>query len=899
MQSPFTIFRKHQKAAMAALTLMAMFAFVFLDQMTRNSGPRQASGGEIAVETNFGKLTQAEVRNLVYRRQRANSFVQAALFEAHPEYRNYPQQFLQQIVGNRMFNLGREDMNKDVVFGHLLRKEARRIGVVVDSTQIDEFIDTLTERKLSSTRFAEIVRELKTSPKELYSMLADELQAKLAIELSAPRDPEAPERLWKFYQQLNVRERVEAAAIPVKDFVSSVPEPSEQVVKDYFEQNKSRFDEIEKGELKPGFKQPRKIKLQYLKVRFEDAEAVVMKKKPVSDKDVEAFYAENKEKLYRFNPIPPIDKQHEPITPEFTPEPDKSERGKAKPESSEKDPADKPEDKKAADEKKPDDSPKTEDGPALKKEEGAKKEEAPGKDEKPASSPTEKEPAKDSQDKTEKPASDKQGRLPSKASVSLAASDVSSPALAALLIEEDQKVADEPKSASDPQPDAAKKEDPKETKPAPKEADADKPEKPATADAPKVAGEGAKSDAPKAVGKDEPAAKDGKPTDGKKPASASAKDKEPSKDKDASKEPGEAPAPPKYKPLDEELRNQIREELVRERALQEMRNRAEKAERAMSDLGLKFNNEIADITKLKPEEAKKLADDSRAALQTVAKQQGMTFEETGLLSGFELSELGGIGKARDPNESDMMRGGATLLLQQFFANDSLLNPFQGQESDDMYVAWKVQDVASHVPQLDDPGVREQVIRVWKLKQAEPLARKRAEDLAALVDKSKKPMSEALAGKTVAEAKESVALSVHETPEFSWLRESAAPSMNPFGPRMPPQISDPIFIEKPGDEFMEVVFEKLSKPDDVAVAPNADKSVFYVVKLKERKPASRDAFLKTPLFGQGGFFQTPYEQLARQEQGELITRYNEKLEKKYALKWHAAVDEQRGEESMEE
>ena len=47
----------------------------------------------------------------------------------------------------------------------------------------------------------------------------------------------------------------------------------------------------------------------------------------------------------------------------------------------------------------------------------------------------------------------------------------------------------------------------------------------------------------------------------------------------------------------------------------------------------------------------------------------------------------------------------------------------------VYICWKVQDVAVHVPKLEEPGIREQVVKAWKRIEALPLAKKRAEELA--------------------------------------------------------------------------------------------------------------------------------------------------------------------------
>ena len=967
---------------MIALTLMAMFAFVFLDGLMRGSAPTQAGGGEIVVESSVGNLNQADLRQLTYRRQRANDFIRTALFKVHPEFQNYPEQFLSMQIGGQMFGFNRASLEEDVVLGHLLRHEARRLRIVVDDARIQDFILGLTNQKLSSEQFRKIVSDMRMSSKELYDVLRDELLARMALELVAPRDPQPPERLWKFYQQLHVRQKIEAAAVPVSEFVSQVKEPSEGDVVALFEANKKEFDQIENGALKPGFRQPHKVKLHYLHVRYQDVEASVLKKNPVKPADVEAFYEANKDKLYRFNPIPEIDPKTQPLIPEFTPDPLKPDPLKAPgPAPAEKPPAEKPGDDKPAPDKPATDKPAPDkpapDKPAPDKPADAKPEAdkpapkptasdntpadkpgegkppagdkpakdapsdepAPGKDPakpeakpepkpepKPEAKPEAKpEPPKDADAPEEEPSEDKkQSRTAATARIKLASAAGSERLIAALLVSD----AGDAKAADAPSEDTPKDDAPKE-KATEKPGDAEKPSEKPEPDTPKndPSGEDApKKDTPKAdvpkpdAGKPEPPKPDagkpesGKPESGKpepkdekpetpdpkkpaepaKPAPAAEKPAPAAEEKPAEKspapagakgDPADAPPPPQFKPLDEELRGQIRDELLRERTLQAMRDLGTKAENAMSDVGIELNAGFEDLQAPTAEDARKASEASRAALKKIGGELRMKFLETDLVSPRELSELPGIGRAREPSEADSFRTDAPTLVSQMFSSSNLLMPFQAQDGDDWYVAWKVQDVQAHVPELTDPGVRDQVVRAWKLMQAEPLARARAEELAKLAAKSAKPLRETLAKQTVTGAKGSVPVSARETPEFTWMRESSTPSMNPFGPRPPPQISEPVFIEKAGNAFMEVVFDQLAKPNDVGVAPNGDKSIFYVVKLLERTPATRESFLKTPLFGQGGFFATPYEQLARQEQGTLINAFDQRLETRYHVKWN--------------
>ena len=53
--------------------------------------------------------------------------------------------------------------------------------------------------------------------------------------------------------------------------------------------------------------------------------------------------------------------------------------------------------------------------------------------------------------------------------------------------------------------------------------------------------------------------------------------------------------------------------------------------------------------------------------------------------------------------------------------------------------WKSDDAKELTPKFDDPGVREEVLRVWKLIEARSPAKKAAEALAAKASKEDKPL----------------------------------------------------------------------------------------------------------------------------------------------------------------
>ncbi len=174
--------------------------------------------------------------------------------------------------------------------------------------------------------------------------------------------------------------------------------------------------------------------------------------------------------------------------------------------------------------------------------------------------------------------------------------------------------------------------------------------------------------------------------------------------------------------------------------------------------------------------------------------------------------------------------------------------------------------AAHVAEFNEPGVKEQVLLAWKTEKARPLAMNRAAELAKKVQAAgDKSMAEALGETTVTGDKEGLQLVVHNSPEFTWLRERSAPG--PRGDATTPEVSVLPFVEKAGRKFMETVFDGLDV-GGTGVAPNADDSVYYVVKVLERPfdaGTAREQLMTTPLFGRStGIGGSPYDQLAQNE-----------------------------------
>jgi len=379
--------------------------------------------------------------------------------------------------------------------------------------------------------------------------------------------------------------------------------------------------------------------------------------------------------------------------------------------------------------------------------------------------------------------------------------------------------------------------------------------------------------------------------DDKKPSDIKPNEKKPEGEKDSEKE---KPLP-EFRPLDDELKSEIREQLLRQRTLEKMKAKIDEATHFMFEHGDEFSKSSAEGAKKGTPQA--ITD----RLKSFAKEHHLRYVKTDLLSAEEFvnTEKYSIVEAIEPVNNPLKQLNARTTVRRLFDSqpDQLYTVDEAQDplSNNRYVYWKIEDVESHVPTFDEPGVEEQVLEAWKREKARPMAEKRAEELAAVLRESDKSMSETFSNETVTGEEDGLLMTVLPTDSFSWLRRPAAPGTDPFSaPRA--VLSTISGIDKAGNDFMRTVFDGMTN-GEVKAVPNADKSVYYVVQVKNRTSSTpegeekhRQDFMRENLFGSFhpliGRFPTTYDYLTEREQLETVYRWSRQLESesKYGVAW---------------
>ncbi|HXY34052.1 MAG TPA: SurA N-terminal domain-containing protein [Planctomycetaceae bacterium] len=868
MRSPFAIFRKHQKMAMVILTGLSMFAFVIMGELRAESpmavpilaaaagmllfgffGYRRGeavtwglagtalgvaiallamrfapSGPKPPVQTAMGDLSHEELMKLITRRNNANSFLRRAFEKVSPPRSNNPTylSYYEQQLRSIMFDFGLEradDISDDVIMGFLLDKEADDMGLSVSDGTVSDYINKVTDNKLSKGDYTEILKSLRLTDSQVYDAIRAELRARLAMEMLLPRATPTPEQYWDDYRKLQLTQTMDVAAVPVADFLAEAPQPSEDDILKYYNTWKSVPPAVMGA---PGLFQPRRARIEFLEADFAEIEKEVAAK-PVSDAEVKKYYEDHKQE-YRNRPaagastLNPLMQNPNALT----------DPGLTIPEAP---------------------ALPTLPAPVIPAGPPAKQPTAPSMPASPAAGPKNSAPAPSGSGSKSAPSPKKSDGAAPKSGAS-----IDHPARALGLDGEMLALADEPSGRS-----------------------YQVAYQPAT---PAKAGNSASGSTPSG-GKDAT-------TNKKKDASPSKESREPKPPALPRTASGKAESEPEFRPLDDMLQREIRDLILRNRTLEVMKARVEGARDFMSKLGDQLRPaEIDGEPKVNAEQRVK-------ELSAYAAKNGLKYGLTPLMSPVEFQEAAEqypIALATEPVDNPFQNREPVSVMQEVFGTppETLYRPNQADDHEaHQFAFWKVQDVDGHIPTLDEPGVREQAIRGWKVETyAQKHADTRAQELADLVRKTTRPMAEALAGQTVTKQPKGPGVLVVPAPPFSWFTVS---STAPEGlmPQTMPKLSDIVGVKEAGDAFMKTVFDEM-KVGDVKAVPNMAATVYYVVKVKTRHPenaeelaAFRARFMKENFFG-SFFGRSTYEYLNAPASQRLVSDWADRLFAKYSVK----------------
>lgn len=356
MDSSFSYFRKHTAWFMVVLTVILMLSFVVMEPLMQVLGASGPSGGgsggsgEVVVSWDGGKLTDAELKELVGRRQLLVTFLeQVYALGAQAAREDGSIDAAPSVAPLRLAFNQQQGVEQDVVNSHILQQAARDSGMTVSDQTVLDYVRALGRNKVDNEQLRQVLRMMEQGNRRLtfeflFGLVRDELIARnfqmsynYAFRTVLPRDR------YRDWLAVNDRVTVETAAFPASDYLDQVGEPTEVEIEDFYNQHRDREPApeivfgVELPSSTPGFALPRRVSLQYLRADYQAA--LDAERDNVTGAEIAEYYEKNKSQFVKADDLLSSDSLGDDFFGESNDEP----TGKSEPANSEAD-----EDKEAA-----------------------------------------------------------------------------------------------------------------------------------------------------------------------------------------------------------------------------------------------------------------------------------------------------------------------------------------------------------------------------------------------------------------------------------------------------------------------------------------------------------------------------------------------------------------------
>lgn len=288
MAGSFDIFRKYQRSLLVAVAILAMLAFFVLPPFLQ-MGSGVGSGDPVAASWSGGEIRESQIERGVAMRSVVNRFLIEAAAAAGRDPSRLP-----------LFPEGEEA----VVRTMLVAEEAKKNGLVVSDTAINDFLAQWTNNLVRPDQLNDIISGLRLGPMavsqhDLFEALRTELVGRnMLVMFQTGFSGDPPGWRWDYYRRLTQKATVEAVPVPVETVAAEVPAPTEQQLRAFFDRYKNELPDPRSDA--PGFREPRRVKYEYLVAKREAFEAEAAKE--VTDAEIGAYYEKNKETMFRAKP---------------------------------------------------------------------------------------------------------------------------------------------------------------------------------------------------------------------------------------------------------------------------------------------------------------------------------------------------------------------------------------------------------------------------------------------------------------------------------------------------------------------------------------------------------------------------------------------------------------------
>ncbi len=268
---PFAVFRQHQRKLLAVFAIMAMIGFVLSDTVPRWINSGGVNNEDYVVADIFDQsIRRSDLAAIGQQRERAN-------------------QFMANIGGSARTFGG--SSQAELIDALILKKEADRLDIPATSAFARRWIDQQTGGAMTASMFELILSKFnqQISGEDLLTNLAGQIRILMASqEVAMP--VVTPLDVYRNFRDQTERTSFKAVPFLVDSFVGKVGEPASSDVQTLYEQGKDLLPDPLR--VAPGFKIPRKIKVEY--VALDGAELTRQIRGKLAEAEVLAYYESKK-----------------------------------------------------------------------------------------------------------------------------------------------------------------------------------------------------------------------------------------------------------------------------------------------------------------------------------------------------------------------------------------------------------------------------------------------------------------------------------------------------------------------------------------------------------------------------------------------------------------------------
>ena len=313
MATPLSALSKYTGPAMIVLGVLLMISFVIGDAMPGQGGPQKNENANDTVAAwNGGYITERQLNEAIKHRNILSNFQQEVYRLGQISANEAGVGELPLRVSPVMLPISREQhVEEDIIWKKIFAQQATDAGMVLSDEVVLDYLNAIGRDRVSKDQMRAIIgkmsdRGTRATIDFVFDLLRESLLARNYIASHAfAMDTTLPSERYEDWLKCNDQIVLEAAPIRVSDFLDQVGEPSEEELKDLYEEFKERVPmndfipeyEVELRSPYPAFAQPEMVSVQYLKADFNKlAESL---EDSVTDEEIAKYYEENKESFIK------------------------------------------------------------------------------------------------------------------------------------------------------------------------------------------------------------------------------------------------------------------------------------------------------------------------------------------------------------------------------------------------------------------------------------------------------------------------------------------------------------------------------------------------------------------------------------------------------------------------